>query len=267
MRYVSEGLAGAWMSRGFTSLPLPLLRHYSLQSTTQLPIYTASSLKASAQSLSLLPMQSSLVKATARPGGAAAASSPVATGSPSSGPFSRCHAFASILRSAGIPPERAFSDLGVCSLANQIIPEVSRPMLSLLMQNPHTSMPVQVYSQYPLNWSQSHLIRLHCLLAAMSLCAMLMCSQQLLSIFSVPDFSDLKDTLQQLQLLGIVTSTAGSGSSSSGSDGDSSFSVRISHVFHTSLSTFRSELPPPPSAPYAAFPLRHRLILPRGTSR
>jgi len=78
---------------------------------------------------------------------------------------------------------------------------------------------------------------------------MLMRSQQLLSIFSVPDSSDLKDTLQQLQLLGIVTSTAGSGSSSSGSDGDGSSSVRISHVFHTSLSTFRSELPPPPLRP------------------
>jgi hypothetical protein len=92
-----------------------------------------------------IAMQSqSLFKPPAR---AAASSSATAASAPpyaASGPFSRCQAFASILLKSGIAPSRAFTDVWVCSLAQQIIPEVSRPMLSVLMQPPHAAIPVQV---------------------------------------------------------------------------------------------------------------------------
>jgi hypothetical protein len=164
---------------------------------------------------------------------AAAAASPAAsTSSSASAPFSRCHAFASILRSAGIPSERAFADLWVCSLANQILPEVSRPMLSILMQSPHAFLPEQVAPACACS-NRSHTQPRHCRCVSPAV-------QKLLSIFSAPEAGDLKDALRQLQHLGIVVAGAASGSGSG---------VCISPGFHASMDAFCKELPASPLRP------------------
>lgn len=180
----------------------------------------------------------SLSKLPSRP--AAASSAAAATSASAPGHFSRCQAFASILLNAGITPASAFSDVWICSLAQQIIPEVSRPMLSILMQNPHHAMSLQVRQDVSLVLLQR---------APEYVQRKSRPVQHLLSIFSVPDAEDLKLALQQLLQLGIVVLAPGAGGGSSGSGLDSNAEIRVCEQFHASMSAFHQELPPPPLLP------------------